>query len=111
MAIQAFRRSGRAEVTDKLYTSSLPFEKMYKRKVRLKISAASRQIVKLSGQSFSAQCAACGREVETLTRSQAGEILEIGEQGLAELIAAGRIHAIQTASGSLRICKESLFSR
>jgi hypothetical protein len=84
---------------------------MFKRKVRLRINATSRQIVKLSGQSFSAQCAVCGREVETLTTSQAGEILEIGAQGLAELIAACRIHAIQTASGSLRICKESLVSQ
>jgi hypothetical protein len=49
--------------------------------------------------------------VETLTRFQAAEILEVEDQVLDALILADHIHAFETVSGSLRICKDSLFQR
>ena len=55
-------------------------------------------------------CAVCNREVPTLTCAQAAEFLEINEQDLAELIAAGKVHATRTVSGTFRICQDSLIS-
>jgi hypothetical protein len=79
-------------------------------KVKVRITAVRRRTMRVAaGAVLRAPCPACGREVEMLTRSQASEILEVGEQELNEFIAARRVHAIQTVSGSLRICKDSLF--
>lgn len=55
-------------------------------------------------------CQVCGREVETLSASQAAEALEVHPNVLSQMIADGVIHMIRTVSGSLRICRNSLFS-
>ena len=55
-----------------------------------------------------AQCAICGREVEMLTEAEAMQILEVSEEVLHGLIAAGQIHAVPTANGGSGICKNSL---
>ncbi len=78
-------------------------------KVKVRITAVRRRTIKLIARVPRAQCAACGREVETLTRSQASEFLEIEDRELGAFIAAGHVHSIPTVSGSLRICRESLF--
>ena len=80
-------------------------------KIKVRITAVRRRMVRVAATAPRAHCAACGREVETLTRSQASEILEVGDQELGEFIAAGYVHAIPTVSGSLRVCKDSLFSK
>ncbi len=54
-------------------------------------------------------CPMCGREVETLAPSQAAAVLEVSQPALSVLLAAGLIHAMPTVSGSLRICRDSLF--
>jgi hypothetical protein len=82
---------------------------MMKRKIRLKITAASRQTMRLAGQSLRARCPACGREVETLTRSQAASALEVDETAFEILVAAGHVHAIPMVGGARRVCKDSLF--
>jgi hypothetical protein len=84
---------------------------MVKRKVRLKITTTSRRIVRLGVLSLRAQCPACGRDVEALTRSQAAGVLELDERALERLVADGRVHAIPMVSGNLRVCKDSLFTR
>ncbi len=80
-------------------------------KVKVTLTAVRRRTVRVTGAALRAPCAACGREVEALTAGQALAILEVGGQELNEFIAAGRVHAIQTVSGSVRVCKESLFSQ
>ncbi|MBS1786938.1 MAG: hypothetical protein JST85_04415 [Acidobacteria bacterium] len=77
---------------------------------RLKITVTQRRTVgRLPVRAF---CTVCSHLVETLAHPQAAEMLEIDEQGIAELIAAGRIHAIASAAdGCQRICQESLFAR
>ncbi len=80
-------------------------------KAKVRITAVRRRTMRITASSaLRAQCAACGREVEALTRGQASEILEVGDQELGAFLAAGRVHAIPTVSGSLCVCKESLFS-
>jgi hypothetical protein len=78
-------------------------------KVKVRITAVRRQLIKVRGMTLRAQCAVCGRQVEALTLRQAGEILEVGDQELDGFIAAGRVHVMSTVSDSLRVCKESLF--
>lgn len=56
-------------------------------------------------------CQVCAREVELLTRDGAAEVLEVGLSALDDFISAGRVHAVETASGSVRVCKDSLFAR
>ena len=46
-----------------------------------------------------------------LTSAQAAEVLEIDGQAFDRVVAGGRIHTVQTVSGGLRVCKESLFIR
>jgi hypothetical protein len=58
---------------------------------------------------FRARCPVCGREVETLSAAQAATVLEVDAQALAQFAADRRIHAIPTISGSLLVCRDSLF--
>jgi excisionase family DNA binding protein len=89
-------------------TRRVKITKVERRSVRLptprKSSHAGAQPILLR-----ADCRACGREVETLTTAHAAEVLDVDVGTLRELIAASRIHAIQTVSGNFRICKDSLF--
>jgi hypothetical protein len=87
------------------------FEKMIKRKVRLKITTASRQSMRLSGHGLNVRCPECEREVETLSEGEAAGILQVDVAALDQLIASDRVHAIQTVSGNQRVCKDSLFDR
>lgn len=75
----------------------------------MRITAVRRRTMRVTTEAIRATCPVCGHEVEALTRSQASEILEIEGQELSEFIAAGYVHAIQTISGSIRVCKDSLF--
>lgn len=76
---------------------------------RLIITTTRRRILRLRPLLVCARCPVCGREVETLAQAQAAEVLEINLLRLDALLAEGRIHAIPTVSGSVRICRDSLF--
>jgi hypothetical protein len=64
---------------------------MIKRKVKLKITSASRQTTRVVGQSLSARCPVCGPEVEMITSAEAAGILEVDPQTFDHLVAGGRI--------------------
>jgi hypothetical protein len=80
-----------------------------KRKRTVKITTTRRRRLNLDQTVIRVHCRVCGREVETLTAAQAVEVLEVDAQRLGRLIVEGRVHAIESVSGSLRICKDSLF--
>jgi hypothetical protein len=80
-----------------------------KRKRRVKITTTRRRTLNHARTPVLVFCPGCGHEVETLKKSQARELLEVDEQHLGFLIAEGRVHAIEIVSGSVRICKDSLF--
>lgn len=80
------------------------------RTIKLKITTTRKRAINISRSALRAFCAECKREVQTLTCAEAAGFMETSEQDLAELIAAGKVHAIRTVSGSPRICKESLFT-
>ena len=82
---------------------------MIKRRVRLKISDTSHEVIRLFGRNLKALCPACGRETEMVTEAEAAGILHVDERAVEGLVAAGRVHAIQTVSGYLWVCKASLF--
>ncbi len=76
---------------------------------RIKITTTYHRIPRVRPALVCAHCSMCGREVETLAQSQAADVLEISRQALNDLIAAGQVHALPAVSGSLRICRDSLF--
>jgi hypothetical protein len=80
-----------------------------KQRLRVKVTRIQRQRTSVPALTRLAPCEVCRREVETLTTLQAAEILEVEDQVLNAFIYAGQVHAIETVSGSLRICKDSLF--
>ena len=82
---------------------------MIKRKVKLKITTAHRQTIKLPGRSLTARCPVCRREVEMLTSAEAASVLEVDPTTFDRLVAGGCIHTVHTVSGAIRVCKESLF--
>jgi hypothetical protein len=77
----------------------------------LKITVTRRRAVRLSIIPLRSFCPVCAHEVEMLSASQAAALLEIDLAGFNSLLAAGRLHAIATASGGLCICKDSLVER
>ena len=76
---------------------------------RITVTTTHRRILRVQPARVRAPCPVCGREVETLAQSQAAEVLEISQQALDNLIAAGLIHAIPLVSGGCLICRDSLF--
>lgn len=75
----------------------------------VRITATRRRILRFAPPAIRAFCPGCARNVETLPQMQAAEALEVNASALDDLIAAGLVHAIPTVSGSLRICRDSLF--
>jgi hypothetical protein len=86
-------------------------EKMLKRKVRLKITNASRLTFRLDARAVRASCASCGHEVELMTETAAAGVLRVNGPALGRLITDGRVHTIKTINGTLWVCKDSLLLR
>jgi hypothetical protein len=77
------------------------------RSIKVKIIQVRRRLIHLPG--IRGRCAVCRRQVEIMPEAQAIEILQVGSHVFDEQLAEGMIHAIQTVSGNLWICKDSLF--
>lgn len=77
---------------------------------RLRITTTHRRILRFRPAAVRAVCPVCAREVETLNAAQAAEVLEVEAPALSRLIAGGCLHLIETVSGSIRVCKDSLFT-
>jgi hypothetical protein len=56
-------------------------------------------------------CPACGIETEMLTAGECAGFLKIENREFDDLINTRKIHAFETVTGSLRVCKNSLFRR
>lgn len=78
---------------------------------RIKVTSTRRRSAQFSLVAVRAYCPACAREVETLSQAMAAEVLEVDSPALDGLLAAGLLHAIHTVSGSLRVCRDSLFPK
>ncbi|HZS06076.1 MAG TPA: hypothetical protein VFD58_14650 [Blastocatellia bacterium] len=81
-----------------------------KRTRKVTITTTRRRTLRVQ-PAIRARCPVCQHEVETLATAHAAEVLEIDAETLNRLVAAGRVHAIETVSGSFRVCQESLFSK
>lgn len=80
-----------------------------KRRLTLTVTKIRRQTVAEKIFNLRAFCRIYGFETQTLSLAQTAVFLEIEDRMLKCLIAVGKVHAIQTASGNLRVCKNSLF--
>ncbi len=78
---------------------------------KIKITAIRRRILRYQPPAIRALCPVCAREVETLSTSEAAAALEVDDRTLDRLLATRQVHALRTVSGSLRVCRGSLFSR
>ena len=78
-------------------------------KRRIKITATQIRRQRIHSLGIRVFCPSCAQEVETLGAGAAAEVLEVSAAALASLIAAGQVHAMETVSGSRRICQDSLF--
>lgn len=78
-----------------------------RKRIRLRVSRMS---VSRTPQ-VPAFCAACGREVETLTVGEAARLLDVGPQTVERLLAQHAVHGVPLASGRHRVCRDSLFVR
>jgi hypothetical protein len=81
------------------------------RKLTVKITTTRRRKLSLAQTVIRVRCPVCGREVEMLDAAQAAAVLEADAETLSQLVAEGRVHTIESVSGSLRICKDPLFTR
>ena len=79
------------------------------RSLRVKITKVRRRSIRVPAIVVRAQCPLCERDVEMLTLAEATSVLEVDARTVDQLIAGGRVHTIKTASGGLRVCKDSLF--
>ena len=82
---------------------------MSRRIARLKITKSRLQTLELNAFRLRLHCPRCEREVEMLTTVQAASVLEVDTGAVKRLLAHGQIHAVQTVSGHIRVCKDSLF--
>jgi hypothetical protein len=80
-----------------------------KRRLKLTVTKIRRQTAATLKINLRLFCPICGYETEMLSLSESAVFLEIEERMLEGLIAVGEVHAFQTAIGSLRVCKNSLF--
>lgn len=81
------------------------------RSVKVKITKVRRSMIAAQEFVIRAPCPTCQRDVEAIAIAQAVAILKLGEPEFDNLLAEGVVHAIQTVSGSLWVCKDSLFSQ
>jgi hypothetical protein len=79
------------------------------RSVKVKITQVRRSSIKAQGSVVRATCPTCQREVEMIATVEAIAILKVSELAFDDLLTGGVVHAIQTVSGSLWVCKDSLF--
>lgn len=82
-----------------------------KRIRRMKITTVERQLAYGQSPAIHAYCPLCRQTVETLSKTQAADLLEITQETLDRFIAEGQVHVIQTVSGTRRVCQDSLFPR
>ncbi len=76
---------------------------------RFKIIVTQTRRLRITTPSPRAFCPQCAREVETYSVAEAAEVLATDTHTLQQFITGNRIHALPTVSGSLRVCRASLF--
>jgi hypothetical protein len=81
-----------------------------KKRLKMKITTVRQQTIVSAGEPLRLFCPICGREVEMLPVVQAIRVLGVDRQTLSNLVAASHVHSVQTVTGSLWVCKDSLFS-
>jgi hypothetical protein len=82
-----------------------------KKRLKMKITTIREQAVRMPEAVVRAHCLVCDLEVEMFTRAHAAKILQVSTCELGHLIALSQVHTIETISGNLLICKNSLLLR
>jgi len=80
-----------------------------KKRLKMKVTTFRQQTVVSVSEPLRLSCPICERDVEAFTARQAIGILEVSLEALDRLIGAGQVHAMRTITGSLWVCRDSLF--
>lgn len=80
-----------------------------KRKLKLTVTKIYRQTAAERVINLRAFCPICKFETEMISLADSAVFLEIEDRMIEGLIALGKVHAVKTMSGNLRVCKNSLF--
>ena len=81
-----------------------------KERIKMRVITVHQQTL-TSAEALRLPCPVCAREVEMLSNTQAVRILDVDVETLGSLIRGGRVHALETISGSTWICKDSLLAK
>ncbi len=80
-----------------------------KRKLKLTVTKIYRQTVTEKIINLRAFCPICRFETEMLSLTESAVFLGNEDRMIEGLIALGEVHAVHLTSGSLHVCKNSLF--
>ena len=80
-------------------------------KVTVRVTKIRQRIVQSDASVQRHHCQSCQREVDLVTNAQAISILGVDPLTLGRLVADSQVHSVQTVSGNLWVCKDSLFSK
>lgn len=81
-----------------------------KRKLTVTITKSCRQVITERTSILRLFCPFCERDVETLEIHHAALLLKLEGGKVDRLVANDMLHAMQTVSGVMRICIDSLFA-
>ena len=76
-----------------------------KRKIEIIVFERERIVLRASP----VRCPVCMNDSEMLTSEQAAALVHVEVQTIGEWLAEGKAHAIHTAGGQRRVCRDSLF--
>lgn len=80
-------------------------------RVTLKVTRIRQRIIQTCESVQRHHCQSCQREVEMITNAQAIRILGVDSLTLGQLVADSQVHSVQTVSGNIWVCKDSLFAK
>lgn len=82
-----------------------------KKRLKMKITTIRQQTIAPAGDSLRLPCPVCEREVEMLSEARAIGILDVRHETLDRLVARRQVHSVESVSGGVWVCKDSLFAK
>jgi hypothetical protein len=80
-------------------------------RTRITIETSERLVIKPAQTTASANCSACGQQVQMVTPEQAVTLMSIRSRTVYKLVEAQEVHFMETQEGHLLICLNSLTKR
>ena len=82
------------------YNTKAEGQRQMKKRLKMRITTVRQHTIVSAAPAFRFACPVCERDVEMLTSEQAIAILGVKAQTLDQLVAAGQVHTIHSATRS-----------